>query len=111
MIPSLIFLITLTALTATRAWCGDYTDLKKEFDEYQPPSYVTVQGKFGLQDKPSSEDIAFDSEKKRLMEMKKKWEKALMADGKGPRFFVPSPQVLKLLQPARSDARAAEGRP
>lgn len=107
MTSSLIFLFILTALTVTRAWSGDYADLKKEFDEYQPPSYVTVQGKSGPQDKPSSADIAFDSEKKRLMEIKKKWEKALMADGGGPRFFVPSPKVLKLLQPARSDARAA----
>lgn len=106
MIPRLILLMTLTALMGIHA-CGGYGNLIEEFDEYEPPSDVTVREKALPGHEPAPADVEFDSEKKRIMEAAKKWKKSLTAGGDEHPFFRPPDRLLKRLKPARTDVDVA----
>jgi cobalt-zinc-cadmium efflux system outer membrane protein len=91
----------LLILAASQAHAG-YQDMKKEVETYTPKSYLKTP------DRPdaevdSSEDQEFNSERKKINDIKSNWETAINSRGGDYTFFKPNLELLTALGSAASD--------
>jgi outer membrane protein, heavy metal efflux system len=93
--------VSIAAVSIT-AHAG-YRDLKKDLDGYRPPSHY--QGRFvpgpEKTDNASAED--FSEAKRRIAEMKSRWEKSLTTETEAAAFIRYTPEDLKMIQGAAVD--------
>ena len=93
---------TLT-LVHTGAFAG-YRELMNTYDAYGPPAYFQDQFRAPPEPKDSVIDRDFAAEKKRIEEIKSRWEASLKFPGDEPLFLRPEPELLKSLKPAQTDS-------
>jgi cobalt-zinc-cadmium efflux system outer membrane protein len=101
LIPCALFLL------AFMLGCSNYSELKKDIEQYQPPAYAASPVQSEKEQTWPSEDTEFALEKKRLHEAKVHWEKALNAPGRKETFFHPPTGLYNALKSAASDPAAA----
>jgi cobalt-zinc-cadmium efflux system outer membrane protein len=97
-----IFALALALISSSLAHAG-YDDLKKEFEEYQPPSYYTARQRPPLDQAGKAADSNFIDVKRRITEQKAQWERSLIPKRDKTSFFHPDPNLLEKYRPALSD--------
>ena len=86
--------------------CSTYSQLDKDFEQYQPPVYAIPPPQIGLEPPETSDETGFALEKMKISAAKARWEKALQAPREKTSFFTPPPHLLKFLKPAAGDSAA-----
>jgi outer membrane protein TolC len=101
-----IFAFLLASISASHAHAG-YDELKKEFEEYKPPSYYRVRQHPAQTEAEKREDSEFNDVKRQIAEQKSQWERSLIPKDNKTSFFQPDPDLLERIRPALSDADVA----
>ena len=86
---------------------AEYSDMKKALDTYQPTGFFQDQFHPLPVQKESDVDKTFAVEKKRIEELKTRWEKALKPSGEQEGFLSLDPDVFLSLRQAETNASAA----
>jgi outer membrane protein TolC len=97
-----IFAFALALISSSLAHAG-YDDLKKEFEEYQPPSYYMARQRPPLDRAGKAADSNFIDVKRRITDQKAQWERSLIPKRDKTSFFHPDPNLLEKYRPALSD--------
>jgi outer membrane protein, heavy metal efflux system len=87
--------------------CSAYSQLDKDFEQYQPPVYAIPPPQESLEQPATSDETGFSLEKRKISAAKARWEKALQVPLEKTSFFTPPPHLLKSLKPATRDAATA----
>lgn len=103
----LIWLVVLIGLGSTSAQ-GDYRDLQTAFEQYQPPSQLLRSPVAAPPHQTPGENDAFETEKQRLLDLKRRWQEDLQNLSTPAAFYHPDPQLLAALDAARTDTAAAQ---
>lgn len=103
----LIWLVVLIGLSSTSAR-GDYRDLQTAFEQYRPPSHLLLSPAEAQPRQTPGEDDAFQTEKQRLLDLKRRWQEDLQNLSTPAAFYHPDPQVLAALDASRTDTAAAQ---
>ena len=94
-------------LLASITGCSDYSALKKDLEQYRPPTYVAPPAQEEKRPTRSLEDREFALERKRINEAKVRWDKALNAPGREESFYYPPSGLYNVLKPAAADSAIA----
>jgi outer membrane protein TolC len=101
-------LVIYTVLVwATSPAHAGYDDLKKAFDSYRPPAYFQDQFRPASEVAAPAADREFTEAKRRIEEIKSRWEKSLSISTDGAFFLRPDPKLLESLRPSATDVSAA----
>lgn len=102
----LIIMFSLALLLVPQTQAA-YQELKQQIDTYSPPSDLQdLTQPAPVRQKPISSP-EFDAEIKRIENIKSQWLKSLSREDQGPAFLRPDDKLLRSLQPAGTDERAA----
>ncbi len=91
--------------------CTGHQDVVREMESYQPPALyqpVRVEQTAPASLAPSLDDQAFETQKEKLEEIRKDWEKILSSPPEGTSFFTPDPARQKMISNAFMDDEAAQ---
>lgn len=98
----------LLAVAVSGPACSRYQNLSAAYETYSPPAIISPPIHLArIPAKDSKADADFKNEKKRLEQMRHRWEAALNAPETDTRFFSPAQDQLPGLEPAGRDAAAA----
>ena len=101
-----IFVFALALIPSSLAHAG-YDDLKKEFEEYKPPTYYMNRQSPPLDQAGKAADSDFIDVKQQITEQKAQWERSMAITEYKISFFHPDPDLLERFRPAVSDAHVA----
>ena len=101
-----VFAFVLALISSAYAHAG-YDDLKKEFEEYKPPSYYINRQRPPLDQAGKVADSDFIDVKKRISDQKAQWERSLSFKEDKTSFFQPDPELIERFRPALSDTNVA----
>jgi len=101
------FFPCVLALMTFVGGCSTYSQLDKDFEQYQPPMYAIPPPPEDQEQLETSNKSRFSLEKKKINATKVRWGKALQTPQSVTTFFYPSSHLLKSLKPAGKDAAAA----
>jgi len=109
---SILILIVMSLVSPSSAAHADYQDLKNDFETYAPPPYFESRTRSAPvpADAELPQDTDFETEKKRIREMKTLWERSLSITGKETSYVRIHSARLKKLRPAASDDKLAIAR-
>ncbi|RMG85043.1 MAG: hypothetical protein D6708_16265, partial [Candidatus Dadabacteria bacterium] len=93
---------------AAPAWAG-YRALDREWEGYEPGEFYRAQLASTPPERPQTAgDGAFEAQKARLEEARRRWAEALEAGLPGERFYEPAPEVLERVRAAADDPGKAQ---